>query len=417
MCIIEAIGKSRKEEEFLRRQFAQFSDTITHTPLYEEELRLRHETTSIWLGSYGGVGSTQIVNRTNLDKEFVNAGKNQIRDFLLGSASAIRPNYFHIGSGTTAWASGDTGLGQDITAGSFIVVTSGFGTFSGFFTGSLTNDVGGVIAITSGIEIPFGTGSYGSVASTPSLEIGSNLTLECWINPNSTNNGVMFAKWAGGTNNRSYQFRHTAANELAFVIGSPGGNGPQLELASSSTIGTGWHHVAGQYRPGSYMRVYIDGSIAGSTVSSIYNDIATGNTMLMITGEGAGTRSTNYLGSIDMIRISNNLRYDANFVPPSGQFTSDANTAALYYLNTTANGLVDSSSNSNNGSFIGTVNLVQGSTYSVTPREGPGQTITVSEIGLFGNSNIYIRDYLGSGFSFPAGSALVNTRMGFRVGS
>lgn len=220
--------------------------------------------------------------------------------------------------------------------------------------------------ITSGIALPATVGIYGSVANSTSLLVSGNFTVEAWIAPNTAQNGLILSMWRGANAKNNWFLQHQGAdNKLQFRVGSPptSAGEVQINVVSTNAIGAGWHHVAGIFRPGSYLRVYIDGVRDGTNTTGIYDTIKTSDIALIIGGESTGgDPGTLYAGSIDMIRISNSLRYDADFTPPSGDFASDGNTMALWFMDNGS--LTDASTNSNNGVNVGTLGFVQGSTFS-----------------------------------------------------
>jgi hypothetical protein len=75
------------------------------------------------------------------------------------------------------------------------------------------------------------------------------------------------------------------------------------------------------------------------------------------------TKGTFLTGSIDELRISNKVRYPVNYNPDVSEFVADANTLALWHLNSLSGSVIsDSSPNNISGSVVGSVSVVRGAT-------------------------------------------------------
>jgi RHS repeat-associated protein len=129
-------------------------------------------------------------------------------------------------------------------------------------------------------------------------------------------------------------------------------------VIGSTTISTGvWYHVAGVW-DGSYMRIYLNGVLDGTTVTG--NGPASGNSSLKI----GRTSVANYFnGVIDEVRVSNAAVYTSNFTPQM-HLTAGANTKGLWKFD--GQTATDSSANANNGSLQG------GAVYSNDVPSGDG---------------------------------------------
>lgn len=104
-----------------------------------------------------------------------------------------------------------------------------------------------------------------------------------------------------------------------------------------------WHHVAVTRDASSgQMRLFVDGvldgSASGPTGDVSYRDGRTGgapNDPYLVIGaekHDAGAAYPSFSGWIDEVRLSRVVRYTTTFAPPSGPFTTDADTVALYHL-------------------------------------------------------------------------------------
>jgi hypothetical protein len=142
------------------------------------------------------------------------------------------------------------------------------------------------------------------------------------------------------------------------VFGVSGDGTGDLTLCGTTPIDDGqWHHIAVERNrwdgvlPDGYLWIFIDGKLdasgPGPRGNISYPDNATpGNfcgpsgtdpcindPYLVIGAEKHGLNPTvypSYKGWIDEIRVSNTLRYTADFTPPTSPFTPDSFTLAIY---------------------------------------------------------------------------------------
>src|SRR3990167_3457147 len=98
------------------------------------------------------------------------------------------------------------------------------------------------------LELDSDPKQYASRADTASLSITGDLTIECWIKPEST--GILHnlvAKWDTTGNLRSYRLLHLSATNLQFQV-SPDGTSSAGTAQSNTNIPAGtWAHVAVTY--------------------------------------------------------------------------------------------------------------------------------------------------------------------------
>jgi hypothetical protein len=161
-----------------------------------------------------------------------------------------------------------------------------------FGTGALTLDgtAGDYLTVAADADFQFGTGDF---------------TVECWVYVNTVGNTGLFT--FGGTNS-GLAVNLFAGNWTLTTSGS-GGSG----LASITT--GAWQHLA-VTRSGSNLRMFIDGTQIGSTL--------TNTTDLSDNALKIGYYYDPYYainGRVDEFRVTKGVaRYTANFTPPTAAF-------------------------------------------------------------------------------------------------
>jgi hypothetical protein len=157
-----------------------------------------------------------------------------------------------------------------------------------------------------------GSNSYLTTLGNPLFAFGTgDFTIECWLNITSFNGGVVI------------DFRPTSTNGDQLLVYL---NGSTLELyasgdtrIASGTLTTAtWFHFA-LSRSGSSMKMFINGTQAGSTYTASVN--YTVGTKLGIGTSTFALGSSILDGYIDDLRITKGYaRYTANFTPPTAAF-------------------------------------------------------------------------------------------------
>ncbi len=196
-----------------------------------------------------------------------------------------------------------------------------------------------------------------SIPTHPSLNLSSSITIEAWVNYSKIFGGVqnVLSKSSSATNN-SYIFPRTrdAWKSLEFLL-KLNANDTFTVLkvnysgTSSNTLRNTWHHLAASY-DGTYMRVYIDGVLAGSLLAP--GNITVNNNNLILGGHG-GFEDEFFGGKVDDIRIWNRPLSGCEITAnKSCHLTGNETGLAAYYklngalLQTT---VIDETSNHNNG--------------------------------------------------------------------
>ena len=153
---------------------------------------------------------------------------------------------------------------------------SGFGDYSADIKGSGSNKTvtangdAGIAATASyyGSALNFdGTGDYFTIpANTSDLIMGSDdFTIEAWVNKIDTNSGGIFGLYENTNDRRSYLLYTDNSNDLTAIVSTDGTGATNTQLGGSSSTNVGtnqWNHCALE-REGSYLRLYLNGVVAG----------------------------------------------------------------------------------------------------------------------------------------------------------
>jgi hypothetical protein len=169
-----------------------------------------------------------------------------------------------------------------------------------------------------GSSMFFGT-SGGAYAQTlldqPQFGFGTgNFTIEMWINPTPGNTYIFFDT--------------RRQNESRINLGMTNNNtGIQVSVGTTAiiTVNTGitagsWNHVAVTRASGS-LRLFINGTQAGSTTTMTTDLGAVGSPCLATAGDARGNGAYGYSGYIQDVRVTQGVaRYTANFTVPAEAF-------------------------------------------------------------------------------------------------
>ena len=200
----------------------------------------------------------------------------------------------------------------------------------------------------------------------PPHDVGStDFTIELWMRANAADNdaGPIACddyNWINGNIRNILVDRDRFNQGRAFGLSIGGGllsfgviNQSSLSetiCGTTNVLDGEWHHVAVARRiSDGFLWIWLDGSLEASGDGpdgdiSYPDDGVPGNLcggpcdfsdpFLVIAAEkhDAGSAYPSYAGLVDEPRISTVLRYTADFLPPAGPFTSDADTAGLYHF-------------------------------------------------------------------------------------
>jgi hypothetical protein len=151
-----------------------------------------------------------------------------------------------------------------------------------------------------------GSGDYLTVAADADFQFGTgDFTVECWVYVNSVGNTGLFTFGGSGSGLQVNLFSGQ------WNLGTAGSGGSAL---ASITTGA-WQHLA-VTRSGSSLRMFIDGTQIGSTLTDTTN--LTDNALKI--GYYFGTAYT-VNAKIDEFRVTKGFaRYTANFTAPTAPF-------------------------------------------------------------------------------------------------
>jgi len=210
-----------------------------------------------------------------------------------------------------------------------------------------------------------GDGDYIEIPDADILS-PSNFTLELWVNQ-----PALFPNNIGGgyesTGRNTYIFKANGTNihtEYNFMENpnAPSSYGAGLfswidfglfESDDEHPEPNVWTHIAVTFDSDlNIAEIFVNGVSVGRT--NIQHEIQNTPGNLYFGYHPGDPIYNSMTGTLDEIRISDNIRYTSNFTPPTNEFTSDANTVALYHFNEgSGTSVTDASGNGNNGTIYG----------------------------------------------------------------
>lgn len=190
------------------------------------------------------------------------------------------------------------------------------------------------------------------------LALGQDFTVEAWIRLDSTDAGGLLARHRGvGTSGWEWWL---STGPSSFMFGFYDQNGAWYEITGSelSEIGNGWHHVAA-VKDGSYLRLFVDGSIDASMVATPGTSAPV--VELVIGGAPGEPRGRLSASILDDLRISASARYTTSF-EVSPELTSDATTRILLTLDEGSGSICTDDSDAHEGLTASTPIWIAGNT-------------------------------------------------------
>ncbi len=163
---------------------------------------------------------------------------------------------------------------------------------------------------------------------------GEDFTIECFFNvPNTDSDAQMGLIEKTGAYQIYMNMNPSTSDYIAFKIGGV------HTIAVSTVLSIGWHHIAASYDNNTgtnwdQMYLYLDGYRVASynSGSFYYNPGIPANDNSYNVGRWWIGPWVYFSDKIDEMRLSNILRYGETYTVPIANFTSDANTLALWHF-------------------------------------------------------------------------------------
>jgi hypothetical protein len=149
---------------------------------------------------------------------------------------------------------------------------------------------------------------YISVTDTPRLQITGEMTLAAWVflDKANANNGRIIAK-SGGSGARAWSLNVEASsggvtNPATFQVAASGTT--NLSARDTKPLPTDqWVHMAGVYRPGEVMEVYVNGELRGTNTTGIPGSQYSNNSLAVFIGSRNACTNCSWMGMIDEARV------------------------------------------------------------------------------------------------------------------
>ncbi|OYT26938.1 MAG: hypothetical protein B6U97_02690, partial [Candidatus Altiarchaeales archaeon ex4484_96] len=231
----------------------------------------------------------------------------------------------------------DEGLGdtvKDYSGGGFHSIVSG---------GSWVNGVSG-----SGLFFD-GLGSHVEVSDSGLLAGLSEFSVCGWIRQDGLNaagyDGSLFGE------KKQIQLRHGYGDGFFFRVFDDAGNSSHVAVSSGYPTGR-WYFVCGVYSP-DYLRLYVDGVLAGEELDVVPDVVASTGNPLYVGGRGGDAGSYDLNGSVDDVRVYSRALVSREIKALFNLYRGGPLVAA-YYLDEDAGSVAnDSSGNMNHGLIHG----------------------------------------------------------------
>jgi Concanavalin A-like lectin/glucanases superfamily/Dockerin type I domain len=167
-------------------------------------------------------------------------------------------------------------------------------------------------------------------------------SVACGANANWSQGNIVLDRRRSGQG-REYGVSLANGRVVFGVTGSPGAS---LTLCGTTNVADGeWHHASLQRNrwagvsPDGFLWLFVDGRLEASGAGpggevdypNSVTPVAPVDPYLFLGGDKYGT-GLSFKGWIDELRVSNILRTRLDFTPPTGPYTADTNTSALFHF-------------------------------------------------------------------------------------
>ncbi len=197
----------------------------------------------------------------------------------------------------------------DGTAGSAAKVDNAEGTAARDLTqtGSPTASTGQTTPTANGAYTFTNTANQNLQLADPADFTTGALSIEAWINGAAgapgDNEGVV-TKYNGAGDN-TFSMERTA--ESTYFCQFTDSGGAAFSTGTATAGSTAWHYIVCTYEPSVAVRIYVDGSLANSNITSIPASLKNSTAKVMIGNydQVEGTGLNNFDGQVDSVKISN----------------------------------------------------------------------------------------------------------------
>jgi hypothetical protein len=176
--------------------------------------------------------------------------------------------------------------------------------------------------------------------SLAALGSSDNWTVECWIYPTVTAEGVIWFNGTSGSDSNRIQLMRRSVNYIEAYGTGPSGNFGPIFTENNTVAFNAWNHVA-LVKNSTSIKIYLNGvNKGGSWSGGVSGTLPTVNTFYIGYGRASGG-DTNFGGYISNLRsVKGQALYTSNFVPPAAPVSFNAN--AVLQVNGTSAAIYDS---------------------------------------------------------------------------
>ncbi len=146
---------------------------------------------------------------------------------------------------------------------------------------------------------------------------GSNFTAECWVYADTapTGGAAIFNHWGWSSDRRSWSLQAFTGGEVRFYTSTNGQNTTNAHIGTTMPVAQ-WFHLAGVLE-GTTMRMYVNGSLVGSTSTSNNGVIYDNTTDPIVIGDFSIPTGTRFDGKVQDCRLYKGItKYSSSFSPP-----------------------------------------------------------------------------------------------------
>ncbi len=192
--------------------------------------------------------------------------------------------------------------------------------------------------------------------------VADMITVESWVYLSRLDNPAFYTiiakdgTWSGtGTN---YQVDIRQGGKIEFAYRGSDSSANEYRTTGTPITANSWYHIAVTYDRINNPTIYVNGASQAATYATGGNKALVSNSNSVCVG--ALTCNSNYFaGLLDEVRVSNTVRYTANFTPQTSPFVRDEYTKLLLHFDENGDDprntgkAIDDSGNSNHGTITG----------------------------------------------------------------